>query len=233
MKKRYEQVGVAITCRNFDEYIKMFDLPENELRAGEILDIAAGGSSFTADVRARGLKAVAADPRYAMEPDLLISEAEQEIAVSTKKLEQLTDQLDLTYYGDISKHRAAREDSLKRFAVHFSQEEARASCYSAGSLPELPFADNRFSLVLCSHFLFLYEEQFDFSFHMRSVLEMMRICRPGGSIRIYPLMSLKWEPYPQLQQLLEVVRDNGGSAELFATKLPFIPGSEHGLLINV
>jgi hypothetical protein len=46
-------------------------------------------------------------------------------------------------------------------------------------------------------------------------------------------MSLKWEPYPQLQQLLEVVRDNGGSAELFATKLPFIPGSEHGLLINV
>jgi len=233
MNKRYEQVGVAVTCRGFDEYMRMFDLPEHELEAGEILDIAAGGSSFTADAGGRGFKAVAADPRYALEPALLFAEAEAEIALSTAKLEGLTDLYDMSFYGTMANHRAGREQSLQRFIEHYGHDETRSRCYAAGSLPDLPFADQRFSLILCSHFLFLYEEQFDYTFHKMAVLEMMRICRPGGAIRIYPLMSLKLETYPHLDLLLREIRSAGGDAELFRSKLPFIPGSETGLIIRM
>ncbi|MBW7455856.1 methyltransferase domain-containing protein [Paenibacillus sepulcri] len=233
MKKRYEQVGVAVTCRGFEEYVRMFDLSEDELKAGEILDIASGGSSFTADASGLGFKAMAVDPRYALDPAGLFTEAEAEISLSTAKLEGLTDQFDMSYYGNMSNHRAGREKSLGRFAAHYGEPEARARCYAAGSLPALPFADRRFSLVLCSHFLFLYEEQFDFAFHRQAVLEMMRVCRPGGGIRIYPLMSLSGEIYPHLDALLEMIQAEGGKAELFRTGLPFIPGSESGLFIGM
>ncbi|MFC5651504.1 class I SAM-dependent methyltransferase [Paenibacillus solisilvae] len=233
MKQGYEQTGVAVTCRSFEEYVRMFDLQEHELSAGYILDIAAGASSFTADAAIRGLEAFAIDPRYAMEPDQLICDAEAEIAVSTSKLEKLADQLDLSYYGDLIKHRAGREASLTRFSAHFRNEEERNLRYQAGSLPRLPVADGQFSLILCSHFLFLYEEQFDYSFHLAAIIEMMRVCKPGGCIRIYPIMSLQWEPYRFLDRLIQDIEKNGGTTGFFKSKLPFIPRSELGIIIHI
>ncbi len=233
MKQGYEQAGVAVTCRSFEEYIHMFDLQEEQLAAGPILDIAAGASSFTADAYERGLEAFAFDPRYALNPEQLIADAEGEIAVSTGKLEKLADQLDLSYYGDLTKHRAGREASLTRFSAHYRMEEERQLRYQAGSLPTLPYTNGQFSLVLCSHFLFLYEEQFDYAFHLEAIIEMMRVCKPGGCIRIYPIMSLKWEPYRFLDQLIEEIEQNGGTTGFFKSKLPFIPGSKLGIIINI
>ena len=230
MAKGYEQVGVAITSRGFDEYVRMFDLSEGELTAGEIVDVAAGGSSFTADASDRGLKARAVDPRYAAERVPLIQEAAEEIEVSAGKLANLRDRYDWTFYGSLERHREMRFQSLRRFATHIHSDSGRF-CYSEGRLPSLPFGDDLFSLVLCSHFLFLYEEQFDYEFHLQSVLEMMRVCKPGGVIRIYPVMSLRFERYTHLEKLLEAINGHGGETELFRTKLSFIPGSEYGLRI--
>jgi len=227
--KAYEQTGVAMTCRGFDEYVRMFDLEEVDLSHGVTLDIAGGGSSFTAEAAARGYKAMAVDPRYRSHQQEWIAEAQDEIYSSTAKLEKISDQFDWTYYGSLEKHRAGRLASLQLFAAHSADEIGRAS-YIAGSLPELPFEQGQFELVLCSHFLFLYGDQFDVDFHIRSLLEMMRICR--GSISIYPLHTLKMEPYPYLEQVLDAVRLAGGKVELFSSKLPFIPGSKVGLRIT-
>jgi hypothetical protein len=51
----------------------------------------------------------------------------------------------------------------------------------------LPFADRSFDLALSSHFLFLYTEQFDESFHRASVVEM---CRVADEVRVFPLLAL-------------------------------------------
>ncbi|WP_308638724.1 class I SAM-dependent methyltransferase [Paenibacillus silvisoli] len=234
MSKGYPQVGVSVTCRSFEEYVLMFDLEQKDLAAcGSMLDIAAGASSFTAEAHGRGLDAYAVDPRYELAPKQLIGDAGEEIAVSTAKLAQLSDRFDFSYYGDLDRHRAGREASLAKFASHYGAAEVRENRYRSGTLPNLPFEDNRFGLVLCSHFLFLYEEQFDYDFHLAAVLDMMRVCKPGGSVRIYPLISLKWEPYAHLEQLLEAVRAEGAEAGCFRSKLPFIPGSELGLFVNV
>jgi hypothetical protein len=58
----YEQLGVAMTCRSFAEYERMFDLVKSDLQKGSILDIASGASSFTAMARRHGYEAFAVDP---------------------------------------------------------------------------------------------------------------------------------------------------------------------------
>lgn len=227
----YEQTGVAVTCRSFDEYLRMFDLRRESL-SGSLLDIAGGASSFTADAVADGLDAYAVDPRYALGSEILIAEAAEEIGVSTAKMERLADTFDFSYYGSLANHRANRESSLMRFAAHYADVGERNKRYAAGQLPQLPYEDDRFDTVFCSHFLFLYADQFDERFHREAVLEMMRVCRPGGTIRIYPILSLKWEPYAHMEQLQQAIRAAGGTSGMFESKLPFIPGSQLGLLVN-
>ncbi|EFM12645.1 conserved hypothetical protein [Paenibacillus curdlanolyticus YK9] len=228
----YEQVGVAATCRGFEEYKRMFVLPD-QLEHSRILDIAGGASSFTADCRSRGIDAIAVDPRYALEPELMLADGKQEIETSTEKLRALAHRFDWTFYGNIDLHREGRLRSFDKFAADYASSTAKGH-YIAGSLPELPFESGTFDLVLCSHFLFLYAEQFDASFHERAVLEMMRLCRPGsGQVRIYPLMSLRWEPYAHMDRLLETIRRAGGRPRFERSQLPFMPGSEDLLVVEV
>lgn len=229
----YPQIGVAVTCRSFEEYVRMFDLAEADLQAcGKVLDIAAGASSFTADACKRGLDAYAVDPRYARPFEQLVPEAREEIDVSTAKLMSVGNKYDLSYYGSFEQHRAGRLRSLEAFAEQYGREEERKKRYQAGSLPHLPYADGEFDLVLCSHFLFLYEDQFNYEFHLQAVREMLRVCNPSGMVRIYPIMSLRWEPYSELARLRSDLSDNGVTTGLFRSKLPFIPGSELGLFAH-
>ena len=231
MKEKYEQIGVAVTCRGYEEYVRMFALDETRLAAGEVLDVAAGASSYTADLGARELRAVAADPRYGQAPGALVAEAREEIAASTNKLRGLAHRFDFSYYGDLDRHRAMREASLGRFAADYARAYG-SERYTEASLPSLPFADNRFALVLCSHFLFLYGEQFDYAFHAASVLELLRVCRPGGEVRIYPAATLAFEPYPRLDELLAEAEEAGARVRMEPTNLPFIPTPSQVLILE-
>jgi ubiquinone/menaquinone biosynthesis C-methylase UbiE len=113
----------------------------------------------------------------------------------------------------------------------YSKPDAK-DFYIASALPNLPFAANSFSLVLCSHFLFLYQEQFDFTFHINAVMEMLRVCRAGGQIRIYPIYDFKGLPYSHLEGIKLQMQEQGATVELIASELPFIPGSTHYLSIQ-
>ncbi|GKU79885.1 class I SAM-dependent methyltransferase [Paenibacillus sp. L3-i20] len=230
-KPQYEQVGVAMTCRSYVEYLSMFDLTDTELKQGAILDIAAGGSSFIAEARERGYDAYAVDPRYAGDVNKLVTEARQEIETSTAKLEALKEHFDWSYYGSTDVHRRGRLDALSKFADHV-QRENKNSFYIDGKLPVLPFKNNTFSNVLCSHFMFLYGTQFDFTFHLASIIEMLRVLKPNGQIRIYPLITLQFQPYDRLDELIQLISSEGGIVERRDSHLPFIPGSEHYLHIR-
>jgi hypothetical protein len=220
----YEQQGVAMTCRSFEEYVRMFAINQEVLLKGPILDVAAGASSFVAEASARGYKAIAADPLYELDYDVIAQTGKREIEVSTAKLAKLQEHFDWTYYQNIYNHQSIREASLSRFVQDY--REAGQSRYIAAQLPDLPFPNESIELVLCSHFLFLYGEQFDYDFHKRAVLELLRICRKGGSVLIYPLKTLGFESYPQLTQLLDELSLAGVvSARVIPSGLPFIPGS--------
>jgi SAM-dependent methyltransferase len=233
MERKYEQVGTALTCRSFEEYARMFAFGRPPEPPCAVLDAAAGASSFTAEAARRGLAAVAVDPRYGLPEDVLYEEARTEIDVSTAKLDGLRDLFDFSYYGSLENHRAGREASLEQFIADFAADRREGGGrYVAGELPHLPFDDERFDLVLCSHFLFLYGEHFDYDFHEQAVLELLRVLRPGGEARIYPLVTLSFREYPHLDRLTDRVREAGCEVEFPESRLPFIPGSHRLMTIR-
>ncbi|MBD2846031.1 methyltransferase domain-containing protein [Paenibacillus sp. IB182496] len=230
MLEAYDQQGVAMTCRGWDEYARMFDLRRADVSGLEVLDVAAGASSFVADAAAMGAQSVAVDPRYRMEQDRIYTEAKQEIETSTAKLARLTDRFNWSFYGNLARHRQMRLANLKRFDAH---RRCAPEHYVDGQLPELPFPDQAFSLVLCSHFLFLYGEQLDFQFHERAIGELMRVCRTGGRVLIYPLVTLHFRQYDRLQALCTRLQSHRAYVCLKPARLPFIPGSTHYLSIQL
>ncbi|RKP55129.1 class I SAM-dependent methyltransferase [Cohnella endophytica] len=217
----YPQVGVASTCRSYEEYCAMFRLPGLDGVRGPVLDVAGGASCFTAELNAQGIPAFAADPFYDGSTEDVIAAARQEIEVSSAKIAANADIYDWSFYGSPEQHRAIREKSLERFAEHFRDEEGRKRYYS-DSLPKLPFANDTFELVTCSHFLFLYADSFGQQFHLDAIAELIRVLRPGGELRIYPLISLKWENNPYISDIIKALSDVA-QAEYLPSALPFTP----------
>lgn len=70
-----------------------------------------------------------------------------------------------------------------------------------GRLPDLPFADAAFDLVVSSHLLFSYADRLGFSFHREAILELVRVTR--DELRTFPLVAMGSALlYPHLDQLL-------------------------------
>ncbi|WP_261301905.1 methyltransferase domain-containing protein [Paenibacillus andongensis] len=229
-KRVYEQVGVAMTSRSYAEYEKMFMLQTEKLIGMRVLDVAGGASSFTAEARQLGIFSEAADPLYEKSAEDIAEHGLQEIEIVAAKMEKLVDVYDWTYYGSVDNHKTGRVKSLKQFVNDFSSKEA-AVRYHAACLPSLPFAEASFDLVLCSHFLFLYEEQFDYAFHQAAVRELLRVCKPGGEVRIYPLLNFRTVEYSRLSELINEFTNEGYLIEKRDACLPFLPNSHEYLCI--
>ncbi|MCY9664083.1 class I SAM-dependent methyltransferase [Paenibacillus alginolyticus] len=229
-KRVYEQVGVAMTSRSYAEYEKMFMLQTENLIGKRVLDVAGGASSFTAETRQLGVFSEAADPLYEKSVEAIAKHGLQEIELVAAKMEKLVDVYDWTYYGSVAKHKAGRVKGLKQFVNDFSSKDA-ASRYHAACLPSLPFEEASFDLVLCSHFLFLYEEQFDYAFHQAAVRELLRVCKPGGGVRIYPLLNFQQAEYSKLPELIDELTNEGYLVHKREAELPFLPNSHQYLCI--
>lgn len=218
--KQYVQHGVAMTCRSFQEYVDMFQLTPDILRRGRILDVAGGASSFVADACKQGCDVIAADPLYAHSPEAIAEHGEANRREATGKLEGLLDVYDWSYYGSLDRHEQIRADSLARFVDDYGRSDQRHR-YVSASLPNLPFPDETFSLIVSSHFLFLYDLQFDPDFHIASIQTLIRLLQPGGEIRLYPLSTLARTRYPALDRVLEVVGRAHPNVEVDFVPTPF------------
>lgn len=231
-REHYEQLGVAMTCRSFEEYSAMFGVGKKDVQGLRIADAAAGASSFTAAARAAGADSYAFDPRYGEPLASWEASAREEIELSTAKLEALKGRYDWSFYGDLDNHKRNRLSSLAICAADRSSDLSEKR-YIAALLPKIPAPDHSFDLVFCSHFLFLYAEQFGFDFHRSSLLELMRICRPGGRVLVYPLLSLRSQRFEQMDMLLQAVRSAGGEPSFHPSHLPFLPQSAERLEIKI
>ncbi|WP_261807537.1 class I SAM-dependent methyltransferase [Paenibacillus sp. N3.4] len=230
-KRIYEQVGVAMTSRSYAEYEKMFVFNTEDLRGKHVLDVAGGASSFTAEACEKGIYAKASDPLYEKTAEAITEHGLQEIESVAAKMAKLVDVYDWTFYGSVEKHKAGRVASLHHFAKDFAGEKA-ASRYHTSMLPNLPFEADTFDLVLCSHFLFLYEEQFDFAFHIAALKELLRVCKQGGEVRIYPLLNFRTVPYIWLTDVINMLSELGYIVEKRKSSLPFLPNSEQYMCIT-
>jgi hypothetical protein len=225
--EKLEIEGIAFIGRTFDEYKSMFDLSEQLLGKGPILDCAAGPSSFTAEACSRGYDVTAVDLLYGLDKEKLEARSHEDIKYIFTRFDEVSHLYRLTYYKSKEDVINRRKKALDLFVRDFHENNVR---YRKVELPGLPFPDNRFFLVFCSHFLFLYNDRLDVDFHLNCLTEFTRVC--SGEIRIYPLYGLDARPCPYLDEVRRHLDDNKIYAEIVTVPFEFQAGSNEMMIIK-
>lgn len=213
--------------RSFDEYRRMFAMTEADL-AGRVLGCADGPASFNAEAAARGVRVVSCDPLYQCDATAIRARID---AAAPEVLEQTRRHADEFLWTDVrsvDELRRLRLGAMSAFLRDF-QTPASRTRYVAGALPLLPFAADSFDLAVVSHFLFLYSDHFDESFHTDAVVELARVAR---EVRIFPLVMLGGRPSPHLQPLMRSLGSRGCEARVETVPYEFQRGANQMLRVT-
>jgi hypothetical protein len=201
-----EFAQVVFYGRLGSQALAMFNLDPAQWRGARVLDCPGGPGSLSALLRAEGLDVTAADPLYALDAAELERRAlaDLEAAMAT-----LATSPAIRPDFDLATCRREHLEALKAF---LADHRAHPDRYVAASLPQLPFADRSFDLVLCGHLLFSYagrsagglmrEPGLDLAWHRRALAELLRVSR--RAVRLYPAhtMELQARRHPYAEALL-------------------------------
>jgi hypothetical protein len=217
---------MLISSRSLDEYRAMFALTAADL-ARRILDCPGGTASFTAEVNAAGGDATACDLIYAQHSaDELAARSVTETERGNRYVRAHPEQYRWSFFTDPEEHQRSRIAAGNCFAADLHSHPHR---YVAGRLPELPFADASFELVLSSHLLFSYADRLDFAFHRQTICELMRVAR--DELRIFPLVAMgSCLPYPLLAELLTQLVEHGVVGRVVGVDYEFQAGGNQMLV---
>ena len=164
----------------------MFALSDEDLRR-TILGCGDGPASFNAEATQRGQHVVSSDPLYRFGKE----DIEQRIAaIYDLVMDQARRNAGDFVWGqgirNLDELAVVRTAAMQTFLADY-ERGTREGRYVDAALPALPFASSSFDLALCSHFLFLYSEHLDESFHQEALVEMLRV---AAEVRVFPLLSL-------------------------------------------
>jgi hypothetical protein len=213
--------------RNRVEYLTFFGLGAFN-RQTRILDCAGGPSSFNVEMTRLGFRVTSVDPLYRYSKAVIsgqISLAREAIMAGVRRA---ASRFVWTEYRSPETLEAVRMAAMKHF-LEDCEDGLAEGRYVAASLPELPFEDGSFGLVLCSHFLFTYSAQLDEAFHVAAALEMARV---GREVRIFPLLDLDGLLSPQLAPVRAAMDSHGLNAELCRVPYEFQKGGHTMLRIG-
>jgi len=213
--------------RNLDEYRSMFNLTKSVLGL-KILGCGDGPSSFNAEVYDLGGSVVSVDPIYQFSKDDLsnrIKEVKDEVMSQVRK-----NASDFVWKNikDPDHLESLRMDAMAKFLDDYEQGKSEGR-YINEMLPSLSFEEKEFDLALSSHFLFLYSEHLDFSFHLSSIEEMLRVAK---EVRIFPLVTLQNRYSPHLDKIIDVLKGKGFNTKIIKTEYEFQKGADEMLVVG-
>lgn len=186
--------------------LAMFNLDPAQWRGARVLDCPGGPGSLSAVLRAEGLDVTAVDPLYGLDGDALEQRALADLEAAMATLASssaIRPDFDLA---------ACRQEHLEALEAFLADRRAHPDRYLAASLPELPFPDRSFDLVLCGHLLFSYapcsagglmrEPGLDLAWHRRALAELQRLS--GRAVRLYPAHTMERQArrHPYAEALL-------------------------------
>jgi hypothetical protein len=212
---------MLVTARSHAEYLAMFGL-DGPAVEGLVVDCCAGASDFVAEVAARGGRALAVDPVYALPRGHLLDSATSGAAGAGQLLADHADRFVWRWYGSLERRERLRTAAAARFVEDIAR---RPRAYLAAGLPSLPLADRVARLVLCSHLLFTWSDRFGVDWHRAALAEMLRVT--GGEVRVFPLVVQgTGEPVPFLGQLVDELRSAGCEADVRRVPYEFQRGAD-------
>ncbi|TDQ42649.1 methyltransferase domain-containing protein [Aureibacillus halotolerans] len=218
---------VVCIGRTHGEYLALFDLASERLKGLRVLDCPAGVCSFTADACQHGVDAVASDRAYAFDASALYEKGTQDIVTTMKALEPIQDRYVWSTYQTIEGLTAFRREALEKSTAHRKRSPER---YVEASLPQLPFTDSSFDLVLSANFLFLYEEHFDEAFHVQALQELIRVS--SREVRVYPIVGLNGKPSIHLDACIRLAEAQGCRVTQADVPYEFLKGASRMLLVE-
>ncbi|MGC0420899.1 hypothetical protein [Embleya sp. AB8] len=222
---------VLVSSRTIEEYRAHFVLTDAELTAGPILDCPGGASEFGAAVRAAGGSCTSVDPRYTMAADDLARIVDDEHERVVEWIARQPDRFRFDADGTWERATPWRRAADTFLADYRRDRAAGTGHYLAATLPELPFEDRRFALVVSGFLLFTYADLFDEEFHTAAVLELVRVC--SGEVRLHPLNDTRGRRYPHLPALLDTLRARGVGVRLCPVRSTILPNDDRTLILTV
>ena len=190
--------------RSFDEYLDMFNLPESDL-VRDIVGVGDGPASFNFRMYQRGTPIVSVDPIYRYtEAELRerIQETYEDVIAQSR---QNQGKFVWTKISDVDELAEIRRQAMGEFCRDFERGKQQGR-YIDASLPNLPFPDRHFDLVLSAHFLFFYSANRDLAFHLHAVQELLRI---GSEVRIFPIVDVNSNLSPFVSPVINELEKNG------------------------
>ncbi|MBI5771459.1 MAG: methyltransferase [Verrucomicrobia bacterium] len=226
-----ELPAVSFFGRTLAEYARFFALDLAALKKRDVLDVAAGPSSFAAEACARGLDAVAVDPLYIATPQELCGRVDADYAhmVAQMRARPRLFRLGGAGFPSIDAAETDRRLAAQRFLADFEAQRFYGR-YVGAALPHLPFFDGTFDLVLCAHLLFTYASRFDFDWHLAACKELVRVS--AGEVRLHPIVGVDGRTYPGLPRLRRELKAAGIASELVRVNYEFFVGTDSMLVLK-
>ncbi|MDQ8196307.1 hypothetical protein QEH59_17865 [Coraliomargarita sp. SDUM461004] len=213
--------------RTFDEYVAMFELSAHDL-GQRILGCGDGPASFNAELTAQGGEVISIDPLYLFETEAIQDRVKVTYPQVLQQVALNESQYVWTQVGSIQNLGQIRMNAMNAFLADYPQGCADGR-YIAEALPSLSFPEQSFDLALCSHFLFLYDEQLDLDFHLSSIKEL---CRVAKEVRMFPLLNLAGETSQHLDPVLGYFMSRNYDVEVKQVAYEFQKGGNQMLCIS-
>ena len=190
--------------RSFGEYLDMFNLSENDL-ARDIVGIGDGPASFNFWMYQRDTPIVSVDPIYRYSEAELRQRIQETYEDVIAQARQNRDKFVWTKFSSVDELAEVRMQAMEQFCRDFESGKQQGR-YIDASLPNLPFPDQHFDLVLSAHLLFFYSANRDLAFHLDAVRELLRI---GTEVRIFPIVDVNSNPSPFLSPVIDELEKDG------------------------
>jgi hypothetical protein len=224
-----ELPAVSFFGRSLAEYAQFFALEVFALRGRDVLDVAAGPSSFVAEACRRNIDAVAVDPLYGRTAAALATQVQHDYGRMFAQMRAQPRLFRSKSFPSLNAaecdRRAAAQRFLEDYAVHYAHGR-----YVGAALPHLPFFDRAFDLVLCAHLLFTHANRFDYDWHLAACRELVRVS--AGEVRLHPVCGAGSRPYAALPRLRRELRESGIASEMVRVNCEFFVGSGSMLVLK-
>lgn len=211
--------------RSYDEYVAMFSLSERDLEK-RILGCSDGPAGFNAELTRRGGRVVSVDPLYRFSADEIRARIDDTFGKVMEQTARNRDEFVWQNIRTVEELGRVRMEAMEEFLADFPHGGAR---YVAWELPSLPFGAREFDIALCSHFLFLYSEQFSADFHIRAAEEL---CRVAAEVRIFPLLELGSRSSRHVQVVVDALNASGHRCSIETVPYEFQRGGNQMLRIE-
>jgi len=211
--------------RSFKEYVEMFSLSSEDLKSS-ILDCGGGPASFNAELSEKGGKVISIDPIYGFSANQIKSRIDSCFDEIVGEVERNKNNFVWDVFQSVERLSIKRRKSMESFLLDYNVNQSN---YVRGQLPILPFESETFDLALCSHLLFLYSNQLDLDFHLKSIEEL---CRVSKEVRIFPLLDLNTYRSKHLDEVMKKFKKEGLLIKTQKVEYEFQKGAFEMLCIN-